>query len=67
MALEDAPKYHGWKDYLTQNVLVACTFDLKFTYALTGWERTVSDSRIIIDALTREDNLKISISESSVI
>ncbi|KAL7602888.1 hypothetical protein Lser_V15G18984 [Lactuca serriola] len=32
----DAPRYHGRKGYPTINVLAACTFDLKFTYVLTG-------------------------------
>ncbi|GJR45075.1 Myb/SANT-like domain-containing protein [Tanacetum coccineum] len=55
----DAPKYHGRKGYPTINVLVACTFDLKFTYVLSGWEGTTSDSRIVKDALTRDDKLII--------
>ncbi|KAM3264536.1 hypothetical protein P3L10_001530 [Capsicum annuum] len=36
----EAPKYRGRKDYPTQNVLAACTFDLKFTYVLAGWEES---------------------------
>ena len=55
----DAPRYRGRKGYPTINVLAACTFDLKFTYVLTGWEGTASDSRIIKNALTREDKLII--------
>ena len=55
----DAPRYRGRKGYPTINVLVACTFDLKFTYVLSGWEGTASDSRIIKDALTRDDKLLI--------
>ncbi|KAK9273745.1 hypothetical protein L1049_018555 [Liquidambar formosana] len=55
----DAPRYRGRKDYPTQNVLAACSFDLRFTYVLPGWEGTASDSRIIKNALTREDNLQI--------
>ena len=55
----DAPRYRGRKGYPTINVLVACTFDLKFTYVLSGWEGTTSDSRIIKDALTRDDKLLI--------
>ncbi|KAI9072892.1 hypothetical protein K1719_045137 [Acacia pycnantha] len=55
----DAPRYRGRKDFPTQNVLAACTFDLKFTYVLVGWEGTASDSRTIKDALSREDCLKI--------
>lgn len=59
VSASDAPRYRGRKDYPTQNVLAACTFDLKFTYVLTGWEGTASDSRIIKNALSREDKLKI--------
>ncbi|KAH7840933.1 hypothetical protein Vadar_023496 [Vaccinium darrowii] len=55
----DAPRYRGRKGYPTVNVLAACTFDLRFTYVLPGWEGTASDSRIIKNALTREDKLKI--------
>ena len=56
---EDAPRYRGRKGYPTFNVLAACSFDLKFTYVLPGWEGTASDSRIIKNALTREDKLII--------
>ena len=55
----DAPRYRGRKEFPTQNVLAACTFDLKFTYVLPGWEGTASDSRIIKNALIREDKLII--------
>ncbi|XP_078159220.1 uncharacterized protein LOC144554765 [Carex rostrata] len=41
------------------NVLAAFTFDMKFTYVLVGWEGTVSDSRMIKNALTRRYPLKI--------
>ena len=60
MSNEDAPSYWGRKGYPTQNVLAACSFDLKFMYVLSGWEGIASDSRIIKSALTRNDNLKIS-------
>ncbi|XP_057997501.1 uncharacterized protein LOC131176465 [Hevea brasiliensis] len=56
---KEAPKYSGRKDYPTQNVLAACTFDLKFTYVLPGWEGIAPDSRIMKNALTREYPLKI--------
>lgn len=32
------------KGYLSQNVLAACSFDMKFTYLQAGWEGSVSDS-----------------------
>nr|KAJ0216805.1 hypothetical protein LSAT_V11C300117690 [Lactuca sativa] len=56
---KDAPRYRGRKGYPTINVLAACTFDLKFTYILSGWEGTTSDSRILKNALNREDKLVI--------
>ena len=59
MSNEDAVRYRSRKSYTTQNVLVACSFDLKFTYVLPGWEGAASDSRIIKNTLTRNDNLKI--------
>ena len=59
MSSEDARRYRGRKGYPKQNVLVACSFDLKFTYVLPGSEGTTLDSRIIKSALTRNDNLKI--------
>ncbi|CAN0846578.1 hypothetical protein LINGRAHAP2_LOCUS4519 [Linum grandiflorum] len=41
------------------NILVACTFNLKFTNVLAGWKRLVADSRILENALTRDDKLKV--------
>uniref|UniRef100_A0A1S4CW74 DDE Tnp4 domain-containing protein n=1 Tax=Nicotiana tabacum TaxID=4097 RepID=A0A1S4CW74_TOBAC len=55
----EALRYRGRKDYPTQNVLAACTFDLKFTYVLASWEGTASDSRIMKEALNRQDPLKL--------
>ena len=42
------------KYYPTQNVLPACSFDLKFTYVLRGWEGSASNSRILDNALMRD-------------
>ncbi|XP_034680813.1 putative nuclease HARBI1 [Vitis riparia] len=47
-------RYRGRKYYPTQNVLAACSFDLKFTYVLPGWERSASNSRILDNALMRD-------------
>jgi hypothetical protein len=57
--LAEASRYRGRKSFPTQNVLVACSFDLKFTYVLPGWEGTASDSRILKHALRRTNGLKI--------
>jgi len=34
----------------TQNCLAACTFDLHFTYFLSGWEGSTHDSTLYYDA-----------------
>ncbi|KAF2310296.1 hypothetical protein GH714_007620 [Hevea brasiliensis] len=54
-----APRFRGRKEWPIQNVLVACSLDLKFTYVLPGWEGTASDSRILKNGLVREDKLVI--------
>ncbi|XP_058079801.1 uncharacterized protein LOC131228000 [Magnolia sinica] len=50
-ALESAT-YRNRKGILSQNVMVACTFDMKFVYVLAGWEGSVSDARILHSTLT---------------
>ncbi|XLU81084.1 hypothetical protein S245_004504, partial [Arachis hypogaea] len=57
--IADQPKFRGRKDWPTQNVLAACDFDIKFTYVLTGSEGTASDSKVLKNALSRDDNLKL--------
>jgi hypothetical protein len=44
------PHYRNWKGDVTQNVLAVCTFDMKFLYAITGWEGSVSDSYMYEEA-----------------
>ena len=36
---------------ITQNVMCACNFDMRFTYVHTGWEGSANDSRVMQDAL----------------
>ena len=56
---EDAARYRGRKGYPTMNILAACSFDLRFTYVLPGWEGSAADSRILDNALHREDKLRV--------
>ena len=46
----DATRNH--KGVLTQNCLAACSFDLRFTYIMSGWEGSAADSRIFSNAHT---------------
>lgn len=42
--------YRNRKGDISQNVLIACTFDMRIVYVLSGWEGSASDSRIFEDA-----------------
>ncbi|XP_028112906.1 uncharacterized protein LOC114311010 [Camellia sinensis] len=48
----DQMPYRGRKVHTTQNVMAACSFDMKFTFVYTGWEGSAHDSRIFLKALT---------------
>jgi hypothetical protein len=39
--------YRNRKQGLSQNVMVACDFDLKFVYVHVGWEGSASDARVL--------------------
>ncbi|KAG6467173.1 hypothetical protein ZIOFF_075008 [Zingiber officinale] len=41
----------GKKGSLTQNVMVACDFDMCFTFVLHGWEGSAYDTRIFYSAI----------------
>lgn len=43
--------YRNQKGYLSQKMLAACDFDMKFTYGLAGWEGSAHDGRVLNDAI----------------
>jgi hypothetical protein len=45
------------KGWTTQNVMVVCDFDMRFTFVLSGWPGSVHDMRPFNDALTTHSNL----------
>ena len=47
---EDRDATRNRKGVLTQNCLAACSFDLRFTYFLSGWEGSTHDSTLFHDA-----------------
>ena len=51
--------FRGRKHNLTQNVMAAVDFDLKFTYVLAGWEGSAHDALILADAIERNDGFTI--------
>nr|XP_043613895.1 uncharacterized protein LOC122585836 [Erigeron canadensis] len=44
---------------LSQNVLAACSFDMKFHYVLAGWEGSAPDLKVLNSALTRKNKLQV--------
>ncbi|XP_068315185.1 uncharacterized protein [Pyrus communis] len=55
----DRPRYRTRKGHIATNVLGVCTHDLKFVYLLSGWEGSATDSRVLGDAVTRANGLKV--------
>ncbi|XP_073139093.1 uncharacterized protein [Henckelia pumila] len=50
----DKAKYRTRKGILAVNVLGVCNHNMNFIYALTGWEGSTTDARVLRNALTRE-------------
>ncbi|XP_073057627.1 uncharacterized protein [Primulina eburnea] len=55
----DKAKYRNRKGTTSINVLGICNRDMQFIYALTGWEGSAADARVLRDAVNRQDGLKI--------
>ena len=55
----DVSSYRNRHGIISQNVLAACNFDLEFMYVLSGWEGFAHDSKILNDALSRRNGLKV--------
>ncbi|XP_059671120.1 uncharacterized protein LOC132316664 [Cornus florida] len=47
--------FRGRKGDTTQNVMAVCSFDMKFTYIITGWEGSANDSKILNECIQNED------------
>ena len=58
MPLEIQERFRG-RNGTTQNVLVAISFDLKFTYVLAEWEGSAHDSRVLNNAFARPGGFSI--------
>ncbi|KAG8363368.1 hypothetical protein BUALT_Bualt19G0015100 [Buddleja alternifolia] len=56
---KDKARYRNRKGDISVNVLVVCDQNMKYTYILTGWEGSAADSRVLRDAVTRPNGLRI--------
>ena len=48
---DKAAPFRNRKGTLTQNVMVACDFDLNVTFISTGWEGSATDARVLRAAM----------------
>ncbi|KAL8474048.1 hypothetical protein ACS0TY_030775 [Phlomoides rotata] len=60
--ITDKGRYRNWKGQIAVNVLGVCDMDMQFVYVLTGWEGSAADSRVLRDAINRQNGLKVPIS-----
>ncbi|XLU26311.1 hypothetical protein S245_062377, partial [Arachis hypogaea] len=52
-------RYRTRKGKICTNMLGVCNREMGFVYVLSGWEGSASDSRVLCDAITRRNSLKI--------
>ncbi|KAG6489560.1 hypothetical protein ZIOFF_050835 [Zingiber officinale] len=55
----DKPRYRTRKGEIATNVLGVCTPSMQFSYVLPGWEGSAADGRVLRDAISRRNDLKI--------
>jgi hypothetical protein len=56
VAWKDKIKYTNRKGYTSQDVIKICNFDMRFTFAVSGWPGSVHDTRVWTDARPRFPN-----------
>ena len=55
----DKLRYRTRKGEIATNVLGVCDRDMRFIFVFPGWEGSASDSRVLRDALTRPNGLRV--------
>lgn len=59
VGVDEQGPFRNKNGFLSQNVLAACSFDMKFHYVLAGWEGSAPDMRVLSSALTRRYKLEV--------
>ena len=59
MPSEDRARYRTRKGSIAMNVLGVCNPNLEFIYVQPGWEGSAHDGRVLRDAITRPNGLKV--------
>ncbi|XVE89435.1 hypothetical protein DITRI_Ditri19aG0201100 [Diplodiscus trichospermus] len=58
--LIDRPRYRSRKNEIATNVLGVCTMDMQFIYVVPRWESFTADGKVLRDAISMRNGLKIS-------
>ncbi|RDX78121.1 hypothetical protein CR513_41651, partial [Mucuna pruriens] len=59
VGVDEQGPFRNKNGLLSQNILAACSFDLKFQYVLAGWEGSATDLQVFNSAITRQNKLHI--------
>lgn len=59
VGVDEQGPFRNKNGFLSQNVLAACSFEMKFHYVLAGWEGSAPDMRVLSSALTRRNKLVV--------
>lgn len=59
VGVDEQGPFRNKNGLLSQNILAACSFDLKFHYVLAGWEGSATDLQIFNSAITRGNKLHV--------
>lgn len=51
IGVDNPTAYRNRKGVNSQNIMAACSFDMKFTYILSGWEGSAHDAQVLADAV----------------
>ncbi|CAN1825031.1 hypothetical protein LINPERHAP1_LOCUS31000 [Linum perenne] len=57
--IPDQPRYRNRKGEVSINMLAVCNPDCEFMYCLAGWEGSAHDGRVLRDAVSRPNGLRV--------
>ena len=55
----EKPKYRTRKGEIATNVLGVCNQNMEFIFVLPGWEGSASNSRVLRDAMSRPNGVRV--------
>ncbi|KAI3823072.1 hypothetical protein L1987_04498 [Smallanthus sonchifolius] len=59
VGVDEQGPFRNKNGVLSQSVLAACSFNMKFHYVLAGWEGSAPDIKVLNSALTRKNKLEV--------